>query len=426
MPEEIIPQPIRLTEEMVFSHTTVTDGTADSGFWTTQTASLRPRPRLISLYYCARSGCGVDINWARGTNAICSTCGQWHCKECMRAVEPDGHYCNECTSFFEECVWCGEDADIRIAVGRFRDIILCRNCQMDAFSCEECSEVVSIDVSNYCDDCDHSFCEGCYYDHEGECPSRGRPNVHDHYYTPQPLLFYGVGPQFMGVELEIDDGNDAQYLMTLADDLDEHVYLKEDGSLSDRGIEIVTHPATLDYHLNEFPWVDLIRAAHDGGYAATGACGLHIHVSRAGLGDTFARQDRTLSNLIILFYKHWDKMVKFSRRRGSNLNSWAKGNHVYKRSAGPELTEGDMIDCKGPRDRYVAINCIPDNTIEFRMFHSTLDYSVLMSTLEMVDHVVGISKSLTSKQIYKLAWEDIVSSAEPYKYLPEYLEARCA
>ncbi len=58
-----------------------------------------------------------------------------------------------------------------------------------------------------------------------------------------------------GVELEIDgvskDSDNADDLLEITNVSEEHIYIKSDGSLDD-GMEIVSHPMTLDYHKNFF------------------------------------------------------------------------------------------------------------------------------------------------------------------------------
>lgn len=49
------------------------------------------------------------------------------------------------------------------------------------------------------------------------------------------------------------------------DEYERRIYIKHDGSLND-GMEIVTHPMTLDYHLNEMPWREVMSKAISFGY----------------------------------------------------------------------------------------------------------------------------------------------------------------
>ena len=34
--------------------------------------------------------------------------------------------------------------------------------------------------------------------------------IHDYYYKPEPI-FYGDGPRYLGVELELDDGGENEF-----------------------------------------------------------------------------------------------------------------------------------------------------------------------------------------------------------------------
>ena len=46
--------------------------------------------------------------------------------------------------------------------------------------------------------------------------------------------------------------SNAQKLLDIANKNAENLYIKTDGSLNE-GLELVTHPMTLEYHLNEMP-----------------------------------------------------------------------------------------------------------------------------------------------------------------------------
>lgn len=394
----------------------------DTSLLSYNTLQQRVMP-IIPTYECAGADCQLQMVWSRGFATTCE-CGQHHCTDCRGAIDDGAWRCEDCEENYAPCEWCSEEVNQGRAT--YTHPLLCPGCTSnDAVECQDCSEIGHLDDRYCCEECDEYFCDSCYDDHYGGHNNGRIPEVHDHSYTPH-LVFHGDGPRFLGVEVEVDYGDDADPLINLAGEEFGHIYLKEDGSLGIMGVEIVTHPATLDYHLNEFPWKEVIKAAKAGGYRShsTTTCGLHVHVSREGMGDTPQKQDLTLSNLIILFYKHWEKMVQFSRRDPSTLYQWAKGNHTYKYSDTPEFTDEELQHCKG-RDRYVAINSLPDFTIEFRMFRGTLNYETLMATLEMVDHMVSLAMDYTSKQIYKLTWADIKTAAGKYTYLPEYLEKQC-
>ena len=96
---------------------------------------------------------------------------------------------------------------------------------------------------------DSPLCVDCYHLHM-------RGGIHDYYYKPAPI-FYGNGPRFFGVELEIDgageDSDNARELLNVGNPYDlEHIYCKHDGSPED-GIEIVSHPSFDRISICSFP-----------------------------------------------------------------------------------------------------------------------------------------------------------------------------
>lgn len=70
--------------------------------------------------------------------------------------------------------------------------------------------------------------------------------IQDYYHKPEPT-FFGNGPRFFGVELEIDEAGEssrnAWELLSIANrEGEKRLYCKHDGSLND-GFEMVTHPS---------------------------------------------------------------------------------------------------------------------------------------------------------------------------------------
>ena len=87
----------------------------------------------------------------------------------------------------------------------------------------------------------------------------------------------------------------------------------------------MTHPMSLDYHLTQMPWAEVCRKAVSLGYLShqAGTCGLHVHVSRAAFGDTPEKQDAVIARILYFFEKHWEELLKFSRRTPAQLDRWA-------------------------------------------------------------------------------------------------------
>ena len=128
----------------------------------------------------------------------------------------------------------------------------------------------------------------------------------------------------MGVELEIDRGEDPEE--TASEIKCKQIYCKHDGSLEDNGVEIVTHPCSLEYHTHELGWEQVIGTARSHDYEShnAGTCGLHVHVNRTFFGETFDTQELNISKVIILVQRFWEQIVMFSRRRRGDINHWAK------------------------------------------------------------------------------------------------------
>jgi DNA-directed RNA polymerase subunit RPC12/RpoP len=124
------------------------------------------------------------------------------------------------------------------------------------YRCEDCGRLVDSDDAQHIGS--NIYCGDC-------APSRIA--IHDYGYKPAPK-FYGSANSnapFMGVELEVDHGSkctDCARTLTKLNKPDVLLYCKHDGSL-DEGVEIVTHPMTLEYHMNEMKWKDIISTLRD-------------------------------------------------------------------------------------------------------------------------------------------------------------------
>ena len=159
------------------------------------------------------------------------------------------------------------------------------------------------------------------------CSVCGAGLTKEYNYKPEPI-FYGSGDLFMGIELEIDKGGEynsnAQKLLNIANARAEHIYCKHDGSIEE-GFEIVSHPMTLEYHIDNMNWKEVFEAAVAMDYRShqTTTCGLHIHVNRHAFGSTIDAQEDVISRIVYFVENHWNELLKFSRRTEANINRWA-------------------------------------------------------------------------------------------------------
>lgn len=208
-------------------------------------------------------------------------------------------------------------------------------------------------------------------------------------------------PHFFGVELAIDEGGELDYKARLLMDAaniggKKLIYCKHDGSL-ECGFEIVSHPMTLDYHMNTMPWRDVTAKAKELDYIShkAGTCGLHIHVSRTAFGDTEQRQDACIARILFFFEKHWGELLKFSRRTQPQLEHWA-ARYGYKTEPREILNDAKN---RQSRNRYTCVNLTNTDTIEFRMFRGTLNLNSFLATLQFVDRVCEVAVNMTDEQI---------------------------
>ena len=296
---------------------------------------------------------------------------------------------------------------------------LCERCYEDHYvNCTSCGRLIRADDAYYDDfDDDSPYCRECHAQHDDS-------SIHNYYYKPVPV-FYGTGNRFFGVELEVDgageyDENAECTVYTANINGREHIYCKHDGSLEE-GFEIVTHPMTLEYHMNKMPWERLLTKVKAMGYTSHQAqtCGLHIHVNRISLGDTDNNRDACIARILYIFEKFWDELLKFSRRTPRQLERWA-ARYGYKESPKDILDHAKKGTCSG---RYTCVNLENHDTIEFRMFRGTLKLNTLIATLQLVNRVCDVALSLSDDDVKAMSWTTFVSGCtEPE--LVQYLKER--
>lgn len=347
----------------------------------------------------------------------CEDCNNWVRGEDVIAVDYGNRFvCEQCADeYYKMCDHCqGLFSQFYIAVNT-NHITLCDCCYDDHyFTCAGCDEVYHQDEAENIDG--YLYCESCAEDRRG--------SVLPYSYKPDPI-FYG-GNAGYGIELEIDNGD---YREEAAEAISQagrgHIYLKEDGSLSEEGIEIVTHPATLEYHVNHFPWSEICEAALSYGYRShdTDTCGLHIHASRSLFGDTILEQDLTIAKIILLIDRWYDtKIVKFARRNIHKMRQWADKPNADIR---PEDDDFDAVN-KSKRtatDRYKAVNLCNSHTVEFRFFKGTLKRDTIIASIQWVDTIVNYCKTTSLKDLFSTDWDEIFGNTE-HEELANYLKQR--
>lgn len=345
-----------------------------------------------------------------------------YCSHCGTVIDTDDYQeldgqiiCSDCIeNYTTTCERCGAIIWNSDAYGDDYTT-LCRHCYENYYTrCAECDALIhNDDAYEYGGE---YYCSECYRDVRDRDSS-----IHEYSYKPEPI-FYGDGNRYFGVELEIDgagkDDDYAEEILDIANMDDNYVYIKSDGSLDD-GMELVSHPMTLDYH-KDYYWSDIMRKAVSLGYRShqTSTCGLHIHINRTAFSDNREEQDEVISRILYFVEHHWNEMLKFSRRSEYTMNRWAA-------RYGYEHTPKAIMDKakKGNNGRYAAVNLCNYHTVEFRMFRGTLKYNTFIAAIELVNRICDVAMYNTDESIAKISWSDFVTGiTEPE--LITYLKER--
>ena len=180
---------------------------------------------------------------------------------------------------------------------------------------------------------------------------------------------------------------------------------------------------SLEHHINEMPWKEVMQRAIRGGYLSHQAytCGLHVHISRAGLGDTYEEQECAIAKILYFYEKFWDEILRFSRRTPGQAERWAR-----RYGGGVDTPKKTLEHAKSSNfGRYMAVNLENVNTVEMRIFRGTLKYSTFIATLQFVDEICRVATSLSDEFIQCMTWLDFVQMIpKEKKELIEYLKVR--
>lgn len=347
------------------------------------------------------------------TFRMCDDCGRIFRINDETIVEVDSqHICSSCYSAnFTTCDDCGRAmrngrGHIVYDLDGGEDSTICSTCADDSDNyllCNSCGRLYHRDDMTYCDGCEEYYCNN----HQCDC---GRIKViHSYSYKPSPI-FHGKGKRHMGIELEIDNLNDryefaAELKKSVPPDL---IYFKTDGSLSDCGVEIVTHPCTLEYIKSDFPFDkihDLARE-YNGTSHSAGNCGLHVHVSNR----YFSNYELGATKILYFFEKFWTQLAKLSRRNDF---------HYCKRNDKPELNTEYVHNVKWEATksgRYTAVNLCNAKTIEFRLWRGTLNVSTIIATLELTDLICIVCENTSIMTLQKMTWDNFKKEMVNHKY----------
>ena len=301
---------------------------------------------------------------------------------------------------------------------------ICDNCRdNNYFTCDDCTGLFQ---TRYSHDYDGScYCPDCYnnlnMDDDDDAPYPGNhvlsysTNILSRL-TTSALFKTAPGehrpkePLWLGVELEVERKrkcpSDITTLVHQA--VSSFAILKEDGSLSSSGFEIVTIPATLEYH--RLAWKPYFAgpANHLLSFK-TNTCGMHVHVSRAAMS--------TLQLGKLLVFINDTKNAPFINAvAGRDRSTYA--TRSPKKITSGKATYSDHFDA-------VAISRRNDGkTVEIRIFKGNTTLNGFFKNLEFVVAVVSFcattgNRNLDSKDFIKFM--DLPSSRASWPILTKWM-----
>ena len=355
---------------------------------------------------CGKIYSRIHEHWIEGENILI-------CDDCFNENYICCDNCNECVR---------ADRTTQVTVDGMRTEFWCPSCVgYHAWQCDECGEFFSYDVEDFdgiCPDCYNSKPQKCENIKDWIAPK----GVRDYNYKPYACFCpdYNKETIYYGFELECENKGEDDNSET-ADFVNEklgYTYIKHDGSL-DNGMEIVSHPATLEYHMSKRKiYEELFAEMRESGWRShdTETCGLHVHISLEALE---ARNPFAVHNLLIMYDRFWEHLKKFSRRTDEKLDRWAR-RYIAKHTPYESLKD-DAKDCT---ERYTAVNLKNPHTVEIRIFRGTLNVNTFFATLQLVSVLAEKAVELgdSAQRVNAITWEEAVRS--DYKELNEYLALR--
>lgn len=263
-------------------------------------------------------------------------------------------------------------------------------------------------------------------------PDCGKCYIHPYNYVPEYIKHFMPGESedttlLLGAEIEVG-GNDNVYcdddknptikkciqIMNGSDSDDENlIYSTHDGSVQ---IEFDTMPCSLEFHKNKMNYREMFEYLDKEGYKGHDCetAGLHIHANRSYLGKSRISQELVISKILYILEKFNDEICVIARR-----------NNDYSQFAGEGSKEDSLVELYGKykdKGKRAALNLQHKDTIEFRMFKSTLKYETFILTLEFVKDIIDYAKSVDVEKIELSKWSDLMDCFSPE--LREYYEFR--
>lgn len=258
--------------------------------------------------------------------------------------------------------------------------------------------------------------------------SRSKTYIHQFNYVPKYIKHFMPGESedttlLLGAEIEVGGNNNISsdndknstvkkciQIMNGSDSDEENlIYSTHDSTVQ---IEFDTMPCSLEFHKNKMNYREMFEYLDKEGYKGHDCetAGLHIHANRNYLGKSRISQELVISKILYILEKFNDEICVIARRYNE-----------YSEFVGSKKEENSLVELYGKykdHGKRAALNLQHKDTIEFRMFKSTLKYETFILTLEFVKDIIDYAKSVDIEEIELAKWSDLMNcfSSELRKY----------
>lgn len=204
---------------------------------------------------------------------------------------------------------------------------------------------------------------------------------------------------FIGVELEVNSNNRINLNNFIEEchniDYNNFFVFKLDSSIGDNGVEIVSHPATLDFHIHSGYWEDIFDNINKYQITKNQNCGLHFHINRSLFSkEEIAALDLFVNNKVVaksLEKIGGRKLNEYCKRVNKTVSNWGRKNN----------------------NRYTLLNLENSKTIEFRFCKSTANINEFYQRLYLIFSIVAFCKKSCVEKYFK---EDDKSMKKYYHF----------
>lgn len=341
---------------------------------------------------------------SRAAHDYCSDCvTRCSRRSCSNYAHPGDSYCPTHLDELRVCSQCDE-LERRDTMTICQERWVCEDCRDRYYtSCEQCGEY------EFDRNIRDGACRACR-ESDDYLPSSG---IHSYTYKPRPMFFARMGDSspFFGLEIEVeaihDDSSPERGAELARRHCSDLIYCKSDRSL-DNGVELVTHPMSLEYLQQCTNLEELLESLGAEGFRAwkTTTCGLHVHVSRAAfLSSSHAFR------FALFHYRNVEEVARFSGRTTRALNDYARlTHHQGDGHDWPRLTQKIRHQGNISVERYTAVNLANSSTLEVRIFRGTLSFSSIVGNVEYLHALWAFTMSLSSHDVLegRLSWWSLV------------------